>query len=114
MKISRAVPIVTLALGVLAAPLLAVAQRSGIPRVGVVDALGPADGTLRLELSQGLRELGYVEGKNIVIEARFAGGSHERAAQLAREMVRLKFEVVSRLMWKIERRLPASSSRSRR
>ena len=43
---------------------------------------------------EGMRELGYVEGKNLVIEARFADGSTERIAALAGELVRLKVDVI--------------------
>ena len=43
---------------------------------------------------QGLRELGYVEGKNIVIEWRFAEGKRERLAELAAELVRLKVDII--------------------
>ena len=43
---------------------------------------------------QGMRELGYVEGTNFVIEARFADGKHERLPALAAELVRLKVDVV--------------------
>src|SRR3990172_1283652 len=43
---------------------------------------------------QGLRELGYVEGKNIVIEWRYAGGKPERLSELATELVRLKVDLI--------------------
>ena len=43
---------------------------------------------------QGLRELGYVEGKNIVIEWRSADGKRERGPTLAEELVRLKVDVI--------------------
>ena len=43
---------------------------------------------------QGLRELGYVEGKNIVIECRYAEGKHDRLPGLAAELVRLKVDVI--------------------
>jgi putative ABC transport system substrate-binding protein len=43
---------------------------------------------------QGLRELGYVEGQNIHVEYRFAGGSIERLAEFAAELVRLKVDVI--------------------
>ena len=43
---------------------------------------------------QGLRELGYVEGKNIVIECRYAEGKFDRLSALAAELVRLKVDVI--------------------
>jgi putative tryptophan/tyrosine transport system substrate-binding protein len=45
-------------------------------------------------MRQGLRELGYVEGKNIVVEYRWAEGKIERLPDLAAELVRLKVEVI--------------------
>jgi len=44
--------------------------------------------------TQGIRELGYVEGKNLVVEWRFADGKYERLSSLATELVRLKLEVM--------------------
>ena len=43
---------------------------------------------------QGLRELGYVEGKNIVIEWRYGEGKPERVTELAAELVRLKVDLI--------------------
>ncbi len=43
---------------------------------------------------QGLRELGYVEGKNIVIEYRYAEGKLDRLPALAAELVRLKVDII--------------------
>jgi putative ABC transport system substrate-binding protein len=84
------------ALGVLAAPLAALAQQKGkvwrIGFLGPTSASGLAD---RVEaLRAGLRDLGYVEGKNIVIEYRWSEGKVERLPELAAELVRLKVEVI--------------------
>ena len=55
----------------------------------------PAGLAARIEaFRQGLRELGYVEGKNIVIEWRFAEGKPDRLPALAAELVRLKVDII--------------------
>ena len=46
------------------------------------------------ELRQGLREFGYVEGENVVIEQRHANGALDRLSSLAAELVRLKVDVI--------------------
>jgi putative ABC transport system substrate-binding protein len=75
---------------------LAQAQQAGkIPRIGYL--LGPSLSSLAARIEafrQGLRELGYVEGKNIVIEYRSAEGEIDRLPALAAELVRLKVDVI--------------------
>ena len=82
--------------GLLAAPLAAEAQQPG--RVYRIGFLGPAaEGVYTdslLSLSTGLRELGYVEGKNIVFEYRFAEDKYERLPDLAAGLVRDKVDVI--------------------
>src|SRR5215472_9642138 len=85
----------------LALSLRAEAQQAPkIPRIGYLSRdLHPSDSRaaqpVNLEaFRQGLRELGYVEGKNITIEYRFAEGRFERFAALAEEVVRLKVDVI--------------------
>jgi putative ABC transport system substrate-binding protein len=83
-------------LGGLVAPLAAHGQPSGKPaRIGFL-GLGSAEGTAsRLEaLRAGLRDLGYVEGKNIVMEYRWAEGHHGRLPDLADELVDLTVDVL--------------------
>lgn len=83
-----------LVLAVLSAPLAADAQQAGrLHRIGVLshDAFPP--GLLEL-FRAGLRDLGYVEGKTMVIETRHADGKIERLAALADELVRLKVDVI--------------------
>jgi putative ABC transport system substrate-binding protein len=80
----------------LAAPPSALAQPSAkIRRIGFLGT-GTAAGTARWveALRGGLRELGYVEGRNLAIEYRWADGKYERAPELAAELVRLKVEVL--------------------
>ena len=76
----------TLAGSLLAAPL--VAQAQAVPRIGLLGDL-PWD-----PLRQGLRDLGYTEGKNVLFEDRRSGGRNERWTELAQELVRLKVQVI--------------------
>ena len=81
---------------VLLAAVIAVAQQpTKVPRIGYLSTDSPSTIAARIEaFRQGLRELGYVEGKNIVIEWRFAEGKAARLPGLAAELVRLKVEVI--------------------
>jgi putative ABC transport system substrate-binding protein len=67
-------------------------QPAKVARIGYL-SLGPAAGYPKA-LLQGLRELGYVEGQNIVIEYRCAEGKAERLPALAAELVSLKVDVI--------------------
>jgi putative ABC transport system substrate-binding protein len=70
-------------------------QSTKVPRIGFLNAASPAAILARYEaFRQGLRELGYVEGKNIVIEYRHADGKLDRLRELAAELVRLKVDVI--------------------
>ncbi len=75
---------------------LAEAQQQGkVPRIGYLSAVSPSAESSRLDaFRQGLRDLGYVDGKNIVIESRFAEGKLDRFPDLAAELVRLKVDVI--------------------
>jgi ABC-type uncharacterized transport system substrate-binding protein len=66
-------------------------QPTKIPSIGYFTGIGsaPNEGFL-----QGMRDLGYVEGKNILIEFRTTGGKSERLPELAAEFVRLKVDVI--------------------
>jgi putative ABC transport system substrate-binding protein len=66
-----------------------------IPRIGVLSGGSPAtDAAHHDAFLQGLRELGYVVGKNIVIEYRFAEGRRDRFAEFAAELVSLNVDVI--------------------
>jgi|SRR5262245_4083000 len=88
--------LVTLALGILMAPLAIHAQPPAkISRVGWLDDGMRADkASLHEAFLQGLRDLGYVEGQNLVIERRGAERQLERLPELAAELVRLKVDVI--------------------
>ena len=87
--------LVTLVLSMLVAPLLAVAQPAG--KVSKIGVLMPGSATTNPQgfeaFTQSLRELGYIEGQNIVIEQRFAEGSSERLPALAAELANLHVDV---------------------
>ncbi len=90
--------LVALTCGLLAAPPAAEAQQAKkVPRIGVL-LTGSPEAPLTLAVfgafRQGLRELGYVEGQNIVIEERSAQGKVERFPDLAAELVRLKVDLI--------------------
>ncbi|HEV2056404.1 MAG TPA: ABC transporter substrate-binding protein [Methylomirabilota bacterium] len=80
----------------LAAPLAADAQPTGkVYRIGFIQTAAPNEMEhLTKALDEGLRELGYVEGRNIVFERRFAEGKQERLPALAAELVRLNIDVI--------------------
>src|SRR5437867_4467036 len=66
-----------------------------VPRIGFLSAASPSANTARIEAFwQGLRELGYVEGKSILIEYRYAEGKFDRLDEFAAEFVRLKVDVI--------------------
>ena len=70
-------------------------QPKKIPRIGYLNATFLSPHAARREaFRQGLRELGYVEGKNIVIEWRSAEGTRDRIPALAAELVRLKVDII--------------------
>jgi putative ABC transport system substrate-binding protein len=85
---------VILLLGVLAAARVAEPQSPiKIPRIGVVGERSPADPFL-VAFRDGLRELGYVEGKNVLVEYRFLHGTLSQAPTLVAELVRLEVDVL--------------------
>jgi ABC-type uncharacterized transport system substrate-binding protein len=70
-------------------------QPKKVPRIGFLSSVSPSSVSPRTKaFRQGLRELGYIEGKNIVIEWRFAEGKTDRLKEFAAELARLKVDVI--------------------
>ena len=89
--------IVTLTLSIFVVPLAAKAQAlAKVPRIGWLSSGSPLSEEQRQQspFFQGLRELGWVEGENIVIEQRGAEGKNERLPELAAELVQLRVNVI--------------------
>ncbi len=85
----------TLAGGLLAAPFVEAQQAGKVYRIGVLEPTSMALNAANLDaFRKGLRELGYVEGRNMMIEYRSADGRSERFPDLAAELVRLKVDVI--------------------
>jgi putative ABC transport system substrate-binding protein len=83
----------------LAAPLPAEARRSAmtLPTLGILGVVAgsrPTGPVVLAEFFQGLRDLGWVEGRNLLVERQMAEGSDERLTQAARELVRLRVDVI--------------------
>ena len=95
----------------LAARLSADAQQAGkVPRIGFLSLTSPSDRPPLLDaVRQRLRELGWVEGKSIVIDYRYAEGRVDRLPDLAAELVRLKVDLIDSSGQLPPRRLTASS-----
>ncbi len=91
-----AILLVALGLSVVGMPHTAEAQQTGkVYRIGILEAIPAARNAANLDaLRNGLRDLGYVEGRNLVIEYRSADGRAERFPDLASELVRLKVDLI--------------------
>jgi putative ABC transport system substrate-binding protein len=97
---TRVLSLVTLILALLTAPLATEAQQAGkVPRIGALVQATPGYPPIE-GFRQGLRELSYVEGGNIVVEYRYAEGKPDRYGALAAEVVRLKPDVI--VVWGTE------------
>ena len=85
-----------IASALLAVPLGARAQPVGrVYRIGILEPISAAQNAANLNaLRNGLRDLGYVEGRNLIIEYRSADGRAERFPDLAAELVRLKVDLI--------------------
>ena len=83
------------AAGLVVRPLIAEAQAPKVYRIGMLERTSPVINAPNLDaFRQGLRESGYVEGKNLVIEYRSADGRDDRFPALAAELVRLKVDLI--------------------
>ncbi len=95
MKLRTIGLIATLTLGLFATPLPVEAQQAGkVYRIGYLTSRPglPATNSTVIALLQGLRELGYVEGQNLVLEYRY--GKTKNRPKLAADLVRLKVDVI--------------------
>jgi len=88
--------VLLLIMAVLDAVAIAEAQQPGrIPRIGLLSPFSPsAAASWHQAFRQGLRDLGWVEGKNISFEYRYAEGRNDRLPELAADLIRLKVDVI--------------------
>src|SRR5438093_7406158 len=86
----------SVASSLLAVPVAVHAQQAGkVYRIGILETVPAARNAANLDaLRKGLRELGYVEGRNLTIEYRSADGRAERFPDLAAELVRLNLDLI--------------------
>src|SRR5262245_3314196 len=76
-------------------PLAVRAQQPAMPVIGFLGASSPSGwSSMVVAFQQRLRELGWIEGRTVVIEYRWAEGQDERYAEIAAEFVRLKVDVI--------------------
>jgi putative ABC transport system substrate-binding protein len=96
MKLRPHLLVAVLALALLAAPLAVEAQQAGkLRRIGFL-SISPRDqaGHLLRSLEEGLRELGYVQARDVAFDTRFADGKPERLPGLVAELVRLNVDLI--------------------
>jgi putative ABC transport system substrate-binding protein len=88
--------IITVGWGISAMPLVGEAQGPPkAPKIGLLSGADPAGAAVVVEaFKQGMQELGYVEGKTFLLEARYADNKSERLPELARELVERKVDVL--------------------
>jgi putative ABC transport system substrate-binding protein len=96
MSMTRPILVFALAFVIHSTARLAEAQQpTKIPRIGYVSGNDPADPGPNVEaFRHGLRDLGYIEGKNILIEYRYSEGKNDRMPHLVAELVKLKVDVL--------------------
>jgi putative ABC transport system substrate-binding protein len=92
---SRRTLALALVFACVAAATAADAQQAGrVYRLGFLSMRGPADNPQLDAFRAGLRELGYVEGRTVVLEVRYAGGADQKLGELAAELVKLNPDVI--------------------
>ena len=92
----RRVFICRVAGGLLAASLGARAQNSPIPVIGFINSISPEGGAyLAAAFRQGLEETGYVDGRSVAIEYRWAEGHHDRLPAMANELVQRRVALIA-------------------
>jgi putative tryptophan/tyrosine transport system substrate-binding protein len=94
-QMKKAITVLTLCALLFALCLPAAAQQPAkVPRIGFLASSGSGPDPRFKAFEQGLRELGYIEGKNIVIEYRYSEGSSDRLTELTADFVRRKVDVI--------------------
>ena len=89
--------VIAIGVGTAIAPFRSFAQQAKIWRVGILatrNRPGLLDADAFGQFMRGMRELGYIEGKNLQVEFRWAEGKYERLSGLAAELVELKVDVI--------------------
>src|SRR5215207_1006148 len=82
--------------GAVAVPLVAEAQQAGMPIIGYLGSESPERYGIRLEaFKQGLSAMGYDEGRNVMVEYRWAGGQADRLPAMAADLVGRRVDVIS-------------------
>ena len=94
--INRRMLVIALGAAVLIAPFGSLAQQGRVWRVGYLAQIPPPSTSSGgyAEFLRGMRELGYIEGKTLVVESRFADNKLERLPSLAAELVQLKLDAI--------------------